>query len=89
MFVVYDKDGKEFTTPHSIDAREMVATGEYFIEPPKGKGKAKPKKKGKAKVVDLKQPAPKKLPNPSKDEIKKARAEALPANNVVEKEGAF
>jgi hypothetical protein len=32
---VYDKDGKEYEVRHAIDAKEWVASGNYFFENPK------------------------------------------------------
>lgn len=36
MFV-YDKTGKEYKVPHSVDRKEWIASGEYFAENPKAK----------------------------------------------------
>jgi hypothetical protein len=41
MTLLYDKSGKEHKIPHAIDAKEWLATGKYFLDNPKGKGKAK------------------------------------------------
>ena len=39
MKLIYDKDGNEVKMPHAIDAKEWVATGEYFYEKPEEKPK--------------------------------------------------
>jgi hypothetical protein len=33
-FLLYDKAGKAYEVMHAIDAREMLATGEYFEKTP-------------------------------------------------------
>jgi hypothetical protein len=34
MITLYDKDGKQTLVWHAVDAKEMIATGEYFRENP-------------------------------------------------------
>ena len=46
---LYNKDGKEFNVPHAIDAKEWLATGDYFKELPKAKKETKSVKDGGAK----------------------------------------
>lgn len=62
--ILYDKNGNEYNIPHAIDAREWVASGEYFFSNPMGekiksvedtevepvKTKASNKKKSSGKV---------------------------------------
>ncbi len=41
MTLLYDKAGKEHKIPHAVDAKEWIATGKFFLENPKAKGKTK------------------------------------------------
>jgi len=34
---IYDKKGEAINIPHAVDAKEWLATGDYFKEPPKAK----------------------------------------------------
>lgn len=44
MRTIYNKDGKEKQV-ESVDAREHVATGRWFYDPPKPEEKHKPEEK--------------------------------------------
>ncbi len=35
--VIYDKKGGEINIPHRVDAKEWVASGDYFYDNPKAK----------------------------------------------------
>ena len=50
MTIIYDKSGKKFDILHSVDVREHLKTGRYFLEDPSSK-KNKLKKKTSGKVL--------------------------------------
>ena len=37
--ILYDAKGKEFNIPHTVDAKEWIASGKYFVVNPKSKTK--------------------------------------------------
>lgn len=53
--ILYDKSGGEHKVPHSIDRKDWLATGDFFIENPKPKQNKKNDKQPQQNLLDDKE----------------------------------
>ena len=44
MAKLYDKNGKSFNVPHTVDVKDWIATGDYTLDKPTGAKSNKPTK---------------------------------------------